>query len=74
MQINKSELHVNLDRGDGVCKYFDYDAKLCTIYDNRPIKCNVDKLYDLYFKKKMSREEYYKLNHEECMKLRRNRD
>ena len=37
-----------LDRGDGVCKYYNDADKACTIYDFRPDFCRVDKMYKLY--------------------------
>ena len=67
--VGKSEIYSDLDRGDGKCRYFDEKTKLCTIYENRPLKCNVDKIYDVYFKEKMTKKEYYDLNYEACKKL-----
>ena len=66
MNLNMSKLYDDLDRGDGVCKYLDINSKLCTIYDIRPEKCNVDKFYKRYFQCKMNIEEYYKLNYDTC--------
>ena len=43
-------MYQDLDRGDGVCKYFDVSTKLCTIYKERPLKCRVEEGYDVYFK------------------------
>ena len=31
MNLNKSDLYDDLNRGDGVCKYFDEVSKLCSI-------------------------------------------
>lgn len=59
-----------LDRGDGVCKYYDDTNKACTIYDFRPEFCRVDKMYKLY-KDKMTWDEYLKLNYESCEELRK---
>lgn len=70
MQLANSHLYSDLDRGDGTCKYFDYKAKLCSIYDNRPDKCNVDKMYQLYFNKIMTKEEYYQLNYNSCKRFK----
>lgn len=69
-QIGNSQIYNELNRGDGICKYFDDETKLCTIYHNRPLLCNVDKAYEIYFKEKMSRDEYYKLNYESCKKIK----
>lgn len=68
--VGNSEIYSDLDRGDGKCRYFDESTKLCTIYENRPLKCNVDKTYDFYFKDKITKEEYYKMNYEACRKLK----
>ena len=59
----------HLDRGDGVCKYYSDDKKMCTIYDFRPDICRVDKMYKR-FKDKMSYDEYLDLSYESCEQLR----
>lgn len=66
--LRLSSLYKELDRGDGVCKYL--DGNLCSIYDNRPLICRVDDSYNVLFKDKLSREEYYRLNYESCIKLK----
>ena len=70
MNLSKSEIYSDLDRGDGICKYFDMDSKLCTIYEERPEKCNVDKMYNNFFRYKMTIEEYYRLNYKACNELK----
>ncbi len=57
-----------LDRGDGVCKYYD-EKVMCKIYEFRPEICRVEKMYRKY-KNKMSYEEYLKLNYDTCEELR----
>ena len=42
----------------------------CSIYDKRPVICNVDKCYELYFSNIMTLEEYYKKNMEACEMLK----
>lgn len=74
MNLRMSSIYSDLDRGDGVCKYFDIKTKLCLIYDSRPDKCNVDKTYNDYFKDKMSREQFYRLNYETCKILKKGRE
>ena len=69
-QVGQSELYAWLDRGDGVCKYYDEQTKLCSRYDTRPLICNVDKAYQEYFKDEMSLEEYYMLNYKACQILK----
>lgn len=71
MNVNKSQIYSNLDRGDGICKYFDEDSHLCMIYDNRPLVCNIDKMYEVFFSDSLSLTEYYNLNYKSCEILRR---
>ncbi len=66
MNLKMSDIYSNLDRGDGICRYLDINSKLCSIYENRPDKCNVDKIYDMLYKNTLTKEEYYKLNYEAC--------
>lgn len=73
MNLKMSTLYHDLDRGDGICLYFDCNSKLCTVYKKRPEKCNVDKTYELYYKDQMPREQYYKLNYEACDRLKKER-
>jgi len=69
--LNLNPLYEELDRGDGVCKYFDEKTNLCKIYNNRPLICNIDAIYDLMFSNQMSRSQYYHLNKESCQTLRK---
>jgi Uncharacterised protein family (UPF0153). len=66
--LSKSELYLDLDRGDGTCKYL--EGNLCSIYEERPLLCRVDDCYELFFKDSISVEEYYKLNMDVCKKLK----
>lgn len=56
------------DRGDGVCIHLRED-NLCSIYEHRPEICNVDLMYERYFSKLYSREEYDRLNTKQCAVL-----
>lgn len=67
--LNNSELYNDLNNGEGICVYYDNTTHLCTIYENRPLKCNVEKAYSL-FKDYITHEEYLKLNYEACKKLK----
>ncbi len=58
-----------LDNGKGQCKYFDETTNLCTIYKQRPIICNIDESYKLYFSDVYSLEEFYELNYRACKTL-----
>ena len=68
--IRLSNLSVELDRGDGVCKNLTAD-NLCAIYAERPIFCNVDAYYDKFLSQAMSREEFHELNHDACARLKK---
>lgn len=57
-----------LDKGDGVCRYFDVESKLCTIYETRPLICRVEEGYHAFFADR-SYEEYIKATHLACEKL-----
>ncbi len=67
--VSLSPLYAELNRGDGICKYFDNNSLLCTIYDHRPLVCNVDAMYETYLAYKMSKNEFYKLNYAGCRAL-----
>lgn len=68
--LDKNNLYSDLDRGDGICKYFNETNNLCNIYETRPDKCNVEEGYK-YFKELMSLEEYLQYNVRACEKLQR---
>lgn len=66
MHIDKAMIDANLNRGDGICRYFDEKTSLCKIYRERPVFCNVDKFYDRYLSRQCSREDFYSVNYELC--------
>ena len=68
--VGRLDLYSDLDRGDGVCRHYDEKTKLCTIYTTRPLKCNVDAMYNAFFYQTMSRNAFYKLNYEACKELK----
>lgn len=70
MHIDESRLDEGMNRGDGVCIYFDEDSHLCKIYSDRPIICNVDKFYDRFLSSNCLKEEFYFANYEACKKLK----
>ena len=63
-------IYQDLDRGDGVCKYYDVGTKLCSIYNERPLICNVDLYFETVLKGKISLGEYYKANYAACASLK----
>jgi Fe-S-cluster containining protein len=34
------------DRGDGACEHLEKDNKTCSIYEDRPLLCKVDELFE----------------------------
>ena len=54
--------------GNGVCIHLSED-NLCYIYSTRPDICNVEKMFELYYNKIMSKSEYEKLNLKGCKTL-----
>ena len=61
-----------LDDGDGVCVFLNRENNLCRIYSSRPLFCNVDAMYEVFFRDKMTREEFYAENYTACEKLKHN--
>ena len=45
--LHRSNLYVDLDRGDGVCKYL--DGNLHSIYEIRYLKCRVDEIFNKFW-------------------------
>lgn len=56
----------DLDRGDGVCLHYDEGTKLCSIYENRPDICRVDKQYSLNYSNEYDWETFVKINIKAC--------
>jgi Fe-S-cluster containining protein len=48
--------------------YLTNDNK-CSIYETRPLVCNVEEGYKVFFADKMSKEEYNKMNRVICISL-----
>lgn len=67
--LDRNDIYKSLHNGKGVCKYLNLETNLCSIYENRPILCNIDLSYELYFSDKIILEEYYNLNNEGCRNL-----
>lgn len=66
--LDKNELYSRLDRGDGTCKWFDAKIKNCTIYDSRPVICNIEAMYHVSFHT-MNYDEYIALNIRTCQSV-----
>lgn len=57
-----------------MCKYYDAQQKLCLIYSERPIICNVDMYYEANLKGKIDRDAYYNTNYAVCALLKQSMD
>jgi len=58
-----------LDRGDGTCRHYDAAAKACSIYDERPDVCRVDRMYSLRYARLHTWDEFVALNLRVCTQL-----
>ena len=52
------------DDGNGVCIHL--KGNLCDIYYHRPVICNVDRMYELYFANEYLKDDFYKINENAC--------
>ncbi len=50
------------------CSYL--KNNLCSIYEARPDICRVDKVYEIFFKDKMTKDQFYKQDKLACQCLR----
>lgn len=67
--LDLSALYADLDSGNGTCRFL--KGNLCSIYENRPLKCRVEECYRQFFAKEVSIEDYYRMNYEMCKKLKK---
>ena len=56
---------------NGICKYLNQSTNLCSIYNRRPIFCNVEAFYEKFYSNKMTKEKFFNLNKRECKKIQR---
>lgn len=68
-KVNLSEQTNYLNRGDGVCRYFDEKTNLCTIYNDRPLVCRVEDYYKKYLSQQYSWDEFIEINIKICNEL-----
>ncbi|WP_159991818.1 YkgJ family cysteine cluster protein [Pelistega ratti] len=67
--VHLSEQTKFLDRGDGICHYFNESTNLCNIYETRPLVCRVEQYYQTYLSDKYEWDDFIKINLEICEKL-----
>ncbi len=63
-KVYTSEMYRYLADDTGRCKYL--KDNLCSIYENRPLICRVDEMYESYYKEVMTLEEFYAFNYKAC--------
>lgn len=64
--VDRSEETLFLDRGDGTCKHFDLCNNSCSIYDERPDICRVDRQFMLKYFSQYSWEKFVSVNLQVC--------
>lgn len=69
-KVGQSEQTQWLNRGDGVCRYYDEKTRLCTIYETRPLVCRVEDFYQTYLQDKISWRKFVRINIEVCQKFK----
>lgn len=67
-RLHRSEIYRNLHNGNGICKFL--KGNECSIYNTRPLVCRVDESYSVFFKDRMSYEEYLELTYNCCELLK----
>ena len=60
-----------LDNGEGVCRYFDAETHLCSVYPVRPLLCRIREGYLAFFASSLSWEDYLAGVREGCQMLKR---
>jgi Fe-S-cluster containining protein len=74
---NKTDVHPVLEEiagfpfdinTDGSCSQLDAGG-FCKVYQSRPVVCNTNKMYDLYWSKIMSLDAWYAESKKSCKKL-----
>lgn len=71
MNLNQSEMYKDLDRGDGICQFLNLENNKCEIYDSRPTKCNIKKMFETQYSNYYSYDEFYNLNYNACQILKK---
>ena len=68
--VSFSEIYKHLDRGDGICRYYEEITHRCSIYENRPVICNIEMFYEKFMQQKMSKEKFFELNYDVCQQFK----
>ncbi|MGN6984118.1 YkgJ family cysteine cluster protein [Neisseria sp. P0008.S010] len=72
-RVSLSEQTAWLDRGDGICRHFDENTMLCSIYATRPLVCRVEDYYRAHLSEQISWQNFIRINVEVCRKFQSNK-
>ena len=67
--VDRHAFYRHLDRGDGGCRHLIDATHLCAIYEDRPLECRLDRLYERDHAHLMTRADYYAENLAACANL-----
>lgn len=67
--VDKAEETRFLDRGDGSCRHYDDQFKICSIYESRPAICRVEHQFVIHYHHFMDWPEFIRLNMAACTSL-----
>lgn len=70
--LAQNALFEELNRGDGICRHYDEQARDCRIYDTRDILCDVRRTFEQYFAHEFDWETFIDLNIAFCHSLNQN--
>ncbi|MDD2729036.1 YkgJ family cysteine cluster protein [Malikia sp.] len=68
--VHLSQKTEYLNRGDGTCKNYDTENKLCFIYNKRPDICRVDKQYKINYSNLYTWNNFVDINLQVCNTLK----
>ncbi|TSD56404.1 YkgJ family cysteine cluster protein [Variovorax sp. KBS0712] len=69
-QVYRAQATQHLDRGDGTCRHYEDSNSACSIYNERPEVCRVDRQYELHYAQQFSWAEFVQLNLDACVIIR----
>ena len=69
-QVHRAQETRYLDRGDGTCHHYEDSVGACSIYNERPEVCRVDRQYELHYAQHFSWVEFIRLNMDACVIIR----
>lgn len=65
--LNRIPSMKGFDNGNGICAYL--QGNLCNIYAKRPVICNIEKMYNIYFKEIITEKDFVIQNINCCINI-----